>query len=443
MAFLRTFFCFLLLGLPGAWAQTAPVPAADTTQKPEPAATLVAPAKPAAATAAGWQRVRVLEVYALSSHRHDTLQLGDHVVLQVWGLRDALQHYGRKPAELRLFIGGVVLPMKPEEVDTLHSRDTATVRFLLKRDVTTEPTWQLFYQVWRRLDYAAQFGIGFDNGQLGQSFPTDSETIYLELVRRNDLIIGLLTVGGILCLLLYLGVRSNLLRSDTVRGNLDADTLAASSLISDNYRTIPFSLAKVQLGFWTFLIISAYLLCYMVTGELPDLPASLLGLLGISLGSNVFSRSLTSNQLNSNGPLTVNTASRGFWRDILAEQTRFSLPRIQFFLFNLLVGFYFVRYVWKLWAMPDLDTNLIALISVSAGGFLAGKAQENAGSGSADVEPDPTPAPAPAPAPAPTPAPAAPTTQTTPDTQGTTTPAVTDDGTPTARADEEDNATMS
>jgi|GEM_PF-5392977 len=423
MTSLRLFFCLLLLSLPAARAQTAAVLPVDTIRP------LPAPTAPPAPTRLP---VRVLDVYALSSHRHDTLQLGDHVVLQVLGLREALQAYKRKPTELRLFIGGVVLPMKPEEVDTLRDRDTATVRFLLKRDVTTEPTWQLFYQVWQRLDYAAQFGIGFDNGQLGESYPTNSQTIYLELVRRRDLIIGLLAVGGILWLLLYLGIRSNLLRSDTVRGNLDAETLATSDLISDNYRTIPFSLAKVQLGFWTFLIISAYLLCYMVTGELPDLPASLLGLLGISLGSNVFSRSITAGQLSSAGPLTVNTASLGFWRDILAEQSRFSLPRIQFFLFNLLVGFYFVRYVWKLWAMPDLDANLIALISVSAGGFLAGKAQENGASSNAGPAPDPAPVPGPKPG-----APAAPQTAATAATTGA---AVTDGGMPTARVDEEDNS---
>lgn len=431
MASLRLFFCLLLLSLPAARAQTAAVLPADTVRRLAPLPALAAPAASPAPTRLP---VRVLDVYALSSHRHDTLQLGDHVVLQVLGLREALQAYKRKPAELRLFISGVALPMKPEEVDTLRDRDTATVRFLLKRDVTTEPTWQLFYQVWQRLDYAAQFGIGFDNGQLGAAYPSNSQTIYLELVRRRDLIIGLLAVGGILGLLLYLGIRSNLLRSDTVRGDLDAATLASSDLISDNYRTIPFSLAKVQLGFWTFLIISAYLLCYMVTGELPDLPASLLGLLGISLGSNVLSRSITAGQLNSAGPLTVNTASVGFWRDILAEQSRFSLPRIQFFLFNLLVGFYFVRYVWKLWAMPDLDANLIALISISAGGFLAGKAQENAApaAGGATTTTD-------IPANSPNPTAASPLVPA-PATPGPTAAPVTDDGTPTTRADEEDNS---
>jgi hypothetical protein len=131
----------------------------------------------------------------------------------------------------------------------------------------------------------------------------------------------------------------------------------------------------------------------------------------------------------------LSTASLGFWRDILAEQSRFSLPRIQFFLFNLLVGFYFVRYVWKLWAMPDLDASLIALISVSAGGFLAGKAQENAALASADV----------APAPGPTPTPAATPQSTVSQTQPVTVPAAstgpmaTAGGTPTAQTDEGNN----
>ncbi|WP_198975335.1 hypothetical protein [Hymenobacter sp. BT523] len=350
---------------------------------PPAAAPPVAP-KPVAAAEAAPPLVQITDVYNLSSKRRDSLQLGDHVVLRVRGLAKALEAYKRKPTELRLFIDGVSFPMAPESVDLLNRADTATVRFLLLRNPTTEPIWQLFYRVRSKLDHKAHIGIGFENGQLGDAFPQD-HNIYLELVRRNELNLGLFLVGALLAVLLYLCWHSNLVRSDILRGNLNGLDVDHTDMIGKHYESVPFSLSKVQLVFWTFLILSAYLLCYLVTGELAAIPVSLLGLLGISLGGNLFSRGITSDQVNASaeGP-SVNDVSKGFWRDILAEQNRFSIARIQFLLFNLLVGLYFVRHVWRLWNLPPLDEGLLGLISISTTGFLFGKYQESK-SASSDV----------------------------------------------------------
>jgi hypothetical protein len=315
------------------------------------------------------------------------LQLGDLVVLRAVGVQRALDYYHRKSEELRLYVDGVVFPMKPMGVDllqrsdTAQRTDTAMVHFRLQRDNTTEPTWQLFYQVRNKLDHSAHLGLGFENGQLGEAFPATRDGMRLELVSHFWLNAGLVGTGALLLLLVFLGWRSNLVRSDVLRGEtatLDEDRI---TLIGKSYATVPFSLSKVQLLFWTFLIVSAYLLCYLVTGELTTLPGDLLGLLGISLGSNLISRVLTQDQVKSNGPLTAREESAGFWRDIMAEQNRFSIARIQFVLFNLLVGLYFVRHVWKFWNLPDLADGLLPLISISSAGFLFGKSQEH---------PDPT-----------------------------------------------------
>ena len=321
--------------------------------------------------------VRVVRVESTTRRADSTLQLGDHIILRVEGLRAALRHYHRKPKELRLFVDEIEFPMLPEAVDTIKNQDIATVRFWLQRNTATESSWQLFYQVWSRLVHPAHFGVGFENGQLGAGFPLDSEGIQLELVRETELIWGSVFVAVLLGGLLYLCWRSNLVRDDVVRGKLNDSDASTIDLTGPQYDSVPFSLSKVQLVFWTFLIFSAYMLCYLVTGELAALPASLLGLLGVSLGSTLFSRSLTSNQVDSKGPLTANTRTAGFFRDILAEENRFSIARIQFLLFNLLVGLYFIRHVWRLWNMPNLDSGLLGLISISATGFLFGKSQEH------------------------------------------------------------------
>lgn len=388
MNFFRAFF--LLVCFVGksslAPAQTAPAgsPTAGSATANGAATAagtaVAAPTGTAAPTKALPPTVQVVQVRAMAGKRRDTLQLEDQVRLKVLGLRQALGYYKRKPEDLRLFVDGVAFPMPPEagSVDSTHSRDTTTVRFRLRRDASTESIWQLFYQVRNKLAHEAHIGVGFDNGQLGGSNP---RPIHLELVRATELNVGMALVAAFLLLLLYLGWHSNLLRSDVVQGalaNATATQTTTIDLTGQHYETVPFSLSKVQLAFWTFLIVSAYLLCYLVTGELTTLPGSLLGLLGVSLGSDLFSRVLSREQVAVNGPLTVHTPSAGFWRDILAEQNRFSIARIQFLLFNLLVGFYFIRHVWKLWNLPDLDSGLLALVSISATGFLFGKSQENA-----------------------------------------------------------------
>lgn len=397
--------------------------------------------------------VRVVDVYNLATKRRDTLQVGDQVVLRVVNLREALRYYKRKPSELRLFVDNVWFPMEPEQVDTLHSRDTAMVRFELLRNATTEPTWQLFYRVLSKLDHRAHIGVGFESGQLGDAYP-EKKNIYLVLVRRTEFLVGLALVGIFLWALIYLAKRTNLVRSDYIRGSMNNKDANSMDLISVDYETVPYSLSKVQLTFWTFFILSGFLLCYLVTGELPNLPLSLLGLLGISLGSNIFSRSITSDQVAvPNQAPYPSDRSQGFWRDILAEQNRISIARIQFLLFNVLLGIFFVRHVWRLWNLPPFDDGQLALISISTAGFLVGKTQENkppGGTGGGGIpKPDPTAGGATVtvqhnPPGGPTtvvnvgtsPDKSTGTTQSAPNTP----PVVQPDGTPTSRADEDDNS---
>ena len=45
------------------------------------------------------------------------------------------------------------------------------------------------------------------------------------------------------------------------------------------------SLARVQMGFWFFLVVAAFVFIWMVIGELPGIPASVLGLIGIASGT--------------------------------------------------------------------------------------------------------------------------------------------------------------
>lgn len=47
------------------------------------------------------------------------------------------------------------------------------------------------------------------------------------------------------------------------------------------------SLARVQMGFWFFLVVAAFLFIWLVIGELPTIPASVLALIGIASGTTL------------------------------------------------------------------------------------------------------------------------------------------------------------
>ncbi|MBN1931550.1 MAG: hypothetical protein JW786_08090 [Desulfobacterales bacterium] len=56
------------------------------------------------------------------------------------------------------------------------------------------------------------------------------------------------------------------------------------------------SLARVQMGFWFFLVVAAFLFIWMVLGELPGIPASVLGLIGIASGTALGAAAIDTNK---------------------------------------------------------------------------------------------------------------------------------------------------
>jgi Ca2+/Na+ antiporter len=56
------------------------------------------------------------------------------------------------------------------------------------------------------------------------------------------------------------------------------------------------SLARVQMGFWFFLVVAAFLFIWMVIGELPGIPASVLGLIGIAAGTALGAAAIDTNK---------------------------------------------------------------------------------------------------------------------------------------------------
>jgi hypothetical protein len=147
-----------------------------------------------------------------------------------------------------------------------------------------------------------------------------------------------------------------------------------------------YSLARVQLAFWFFLILSGYLFVCWMTGAINLLNTGLVGMLGVS-GATAIGSAVTD---GTSGPqvrrpnhnmLTPHDrwkSFRAFFYDILSDQdggdsNNVQIYRLQNALWTLFLGITFVRTVWNTLALPEFDGNLVLLSGVSSFTYLGMK----------------------------------------------------------------------
>jgi len=156
----------------------------------------------------------------------------------------------------------------------------------------------------------------------------------------------------------------------------------------------PYSFARVQLVWWTFIVLSLLISIVIASGQIPMLPDSTLILLGIGSLTTVSARIIDiSDKQNppASGIVSVNQPSQGFFLDILSDNTGVSIHRMQAFVFNLLFGCWFIYKSYQLipgatvitcpdkinGLIPIVTPNDLILLGLSAGTYVALKSTEN------------------------------------------------------------------
>jgi len=207
------------------------------------------------------------------------------------------------------------------------------------------------------------------------------------------------TIFGITLLLLlltiiYLSVRYDMLKDD-------------STAIPK-----PYSYARVQLTWWTFIVLSCLITTIILTGSIPDLDRSTLIVLGIGALTTGSARIIDVSDTNAvntvnaanaaikaagvgalvpaHAPLNRNQAGSDFILDILSDKTGVSIHRLQAVIFNLVFGLHFLyRFVMNTAGLhtgsgangiiPVISDNNLVLLGLSSTAYLALKAKENKG----------------------------------------------------------------
>lgn len=316
--------------------------------------------------------------------------LGEDVTLRVPQFDELIKSANTSGQQIILFLNN--MPIKKMYADA-YDPASKEIRFRLKRTDDSKDAWNkllgspMLY--WAR---PVSVSIGLENGL---PFASDAK-IDLVMIKRGGLLFWEAMVIGIFLLLYKYGRKSPALR-----------TFGADS---------PYSLAQIQMAMWFFLVISSYIFIWLVTGDMNNIPESVLMLMGISIGTTLGARMIDQNKQNSilaksSEELTViktkikeceshpddpeaqktkqdlesqrdaisirtDPMSQGFWNDIISDSFGTSLHRLQALVWTVVLGFIFCNKVYLDLAMPEFNPTLLALMGISSGTYLGFKVPE-------------------------------------------------------------------
>lgn len=275
--------------------------------------------------------------------------LGDWIVVSVCNLDTLLHDAEAQQQAVTLFIEGLDSGVEPSGIDL----ESGTLTFILDRNEKNKEIWRQFLYDSLFDPYATfRVSAGIRGGR--PLLRTDGANMSLRLkklyVDRWTKIWLALLLAVAIALLVYAR------RSDMLRDGPPVDGVRR-----------PYSLARVQMAWWFFLLVIGYVFIWLVTGEHDSIAPSLLGLVGISAATALAAVAVTR-------PSTVPLATKGFWRDLVTDDRgAVTLDRFQIVVWTLILGGIFLTsVVWEL-TMPEFSATMLALMGISSGTYIGFK----------------------------------------------------------------------
>jgi hypothetical protein len=334
--------------------------------------------------------------------------LNDDLTVQVDGLNNA---QGVDPASLRVFLDGRELPGGlPVAYDV--SKDS--ISFTLKRTPDSRDAWNHLLGSPTKAIRITRVGVGLP-GKPELATVDPHPTLQLLVVHPIRFWFCTAFVLLALILLIWLARTSNIIRDS---GPPDPPP----------EKRRPYSLARTQMAFWFFMVLSAFILIWAITGDRDTITEQALILIGIGTGTalgaatiDVSKRTTADNlladlqpkharaaaelaELNAalatGGPPTPDVAekqeqvnalkqrldaaegllhkpvSEGLRLDLLTDADGITLHRFQIAVWTIVLGFIFAFGVYQDLSMPQFSTTLLALLGISAGTYLGFKIPE-------------------------------------------------------------------
>ena len=276
--------------------------------------------------------------------------LGDWVVVSVCHLDALVRDAEAQQQSITLYIEGLDTGVEPSGIDI----ETGTLTFVLDRNAKNKEIWRQFlYNPLFDHDATLRISVGIAGDRplprtAGANMSLRLKKIYVDYWTMTWL--ALLIVVAI-ALVVYAR------RSDMLRDGPSVDGV---------YQ--PYSLARVQMAWWFFLLVVGYVFIWLVTGEADSIAPSLLGLVGISAATALAAVAMTSPSRR--GP----RASKGFVHDLISDDRGIvALDRLQVVVWTLVLGGIFLTAVlWDL-TMPEFSATMLALMGISSGTYIGFK----------------------------------------------------------------------
>jgi len=140
----------------------------------------------------------------------------------------------------------------------------------------------------------------------------------------------------------------------------------------------PYSYSRVQLAWWTLIIITSFItILFANGGTLPILDSSTLILLGISAGTTSIANIIDVSDV-ADKTRHQDQGGKNFLYDIIDDSNGASIHRLQAVLFNIIFGVWMLITVYnKMENIPPIDTSCLVLLGISAGTYSVIKTSEN------------------------------------------------------------------
>jgi hypothetical protein len=342
--------------------------------------------------------------------------------VQIDSLQEAMRRDRIDPRNFVLYLNGhPIWNARPQLVDASRG----ILEFKLERADTSQAAWvSLLGSPTSLTKHGVAVGVGYGTSpELGnsQQIPPYITLMVLEPWR---LIVGFLVLLFLAGLFLRLVRRSNIIRD------------ALPPYPPEGFRK-PYSLARLQMAVWFFLVASAFIFLFLITHSIDTLNQQALLLIGIGAGTALGAtlvdkskRTLRESRLIEVRPLrerlkaeikalegliaqasTPSSLSKdeianlpsaqleedrakleatdaeikeieqsrsapvssGFIEDILSDAGGVSFHRFQMLAWTVILGLLFMYSVWERLAMPEFSATLLSLMGISAGTYLGFK----------------------------------------------------------------------
>ncbi len=155
-----------------------------------------------------------------------------------------------------------------------------------------------------------------------------------------------------------------------------------------NAQKQPYSWSRVQLAWWTIIVLTSFITIVIDLNQAPGLNTSTVVLLGISAATIATAKVIdVSDETDPNIVRHQDKDGSNFVLDILSDQNNVSITRFQTVVFNLVFGIWFITYVIERLPaatltninsiMPLIDNNNLVLLGLSSATYVAIKTTEN------------------------------------------------------------------